>query len=134
MSGDSLFVGPDLMKKYGGMLHEPADGVEKIFADYESGRSAFGEKPWGHGDEMADVFEDKFVPAEGDLLEFGVTLVDVLRETADNTIYTAERYRRADLGNEEIANNLYRDLPDSPGDLRGPGGPGGLPGGRPGRG
>ena len=130
MSGDSLFVGPDLMTKYGAMLNEPADLAQEILAQYRGGKDALGEKPWGHGDEIAVLFEYKFVPGERDFQDYVGILVDVFRETAANTIHTAEQYRRAELGNEDISSNLFQDLPDSPDGL---GGPGGMPGGGHGR-
>jgi len=126
MSGDSLFVGPDLMTRYGAMLNEPADLADEILRQYQGERDSFGERPWGQGDEMSRVFEDKFVPAERDFQDYVGILVDVLRETAVNTIYTAEEYRRADLGNEEISRDLFKDRPDTPGGI---GDLGGLPGG-----
>lgn len=130
MSGDSLFVGPDLMTKYGAMLNEPAELAGEILAQYQQEKDALGEKPWGHGDEMADVFESKFVPAERDFQDYVTVLVDVLGETAANTIHTAEQYRRSELGNEDISLNLFKDLPDSPDGL---GDPGGVSGGGHGR-
>ncbi|GAB2522348.1 hypothetical protein [Nocardiopsis aegyptia] len=129
MSGDYLFVGPDLMTKYGAMLNEPADRAEEILTEYEGESDAVGERPWGHGDEMAGIFESNFVPAEQDFRDYVGILVDVLRETAVNTIYTAEQYRISDAGAEEFAYDLLKNMPDSPGGPDDLGNPGGLPGG-----
>lgn len=129
MSGDSLFVGPDLMTKYGAMLHEPADVAQRILGEYRAEKSALGEAPWGHGDEMADTFTTKFVPAEQQFQDYVETFVEVVRETADNTVYTAEQYRISDAGAEEFSYDLLQNMPDSPGGPGDLGNPGGLPGG-----
>ncbi|MBR8743376.1 hypothetical protein [Nocardiopsis sp. MG754419] len=116
------------------MLNEPADLIQEILAEYRSGRDSLGERPWGHGDDIAKVFEEKFVPGAEKLEEYLDVLTEVLRETGLNTVDNAEALRRADLGGEEIGLDLVRNMPDTPGDPGGIGDLGGLPGGRYGRG
>ncbi|MFC3995816.1 hypothetical protein ACFOVU_07815 [Nocardiopsis sediminis] len=126
MSDDSMFIGPDLMTKYGAMLNETADLTDEILKEHRSGTSAFG-KPWGHGDEIADLFEDKYVPGEQQLQDYLEVLSEVLRETTVNFLDTVEEYRRSEAFGIDTSKDLFKDLPGGPGGL--PGGSGGLPGG-----